>query len=133
MASCLYSLAFKLLAFNTIRMFRKLLCQNTCLVVQRSSFLAFFTFLLVNQNIDAQSCTHVKNHHHHMNYLTLDYSIYLTEICSNMWMLLVKGSPKKITIVFFLFLNPNCEWTHSSNSCNMCQKNLDKNSKWFHL
>jgi hypothetical protein len=26
-------------------------------------------------------------------------------------MLLVKGSPKKITLSFSLFLNPSCEWT----------------------
>jgi hypothetical protein len=25
--------------------------------------------LLVNQNIDVQLCTHVKNHNHHINYL----------------------------------------------------------------
>jgi len=35
--------------------------------------LAFFAFLLVNQDIHPQLCTHVKNHHHCMKYLILDY------------------------------------------------------------
>jgi hypothetical protein len=35
--------------------------------------LAFLEFLLVNQDIHAQLCTHVKNQHHYMNYLIFDY------------------------------------------------------------
>jgi len=38
--------------------------------------LTFFVFFLVNQNIHAQICTHVKSHHHHMNYVILDHSIF---------------------------------------------------------
>jgi hypothetical protein len=34
----------------------------------------FFTFLAINQSIDTQLCMHVKNHHHHKNYLKLNYS-----------------------------------------------------------
>jgi hypothetical protein len=39
--------------------------------------LRFSTFLAMNQNyIQTQLCMHVENHHHHMNYLKLDYSIF---------------------------------------------------------
>jgi hypothetical protein len=30
--------------------------------------------MVINQNIDTQLYMHVKNHHHHMNYLKLDWS-----------------------------------------------------------
>jgi hypothetical protein len=46
----------------------------SCLVKLIFGFLAFF---VINQNIDTQFCRHVKNHHHHMNYLKLDFSICL--------------------------------------------------------
>jgi hypothetical protein len=36
---------------------------------------------VINQNIHTQLCMNVKTHHHHMNYLKLDYSIFLTYIC----------------------------------------------------
>jgi hypothetical protein len=36
--------------------------------------LGFFVFLAINKNID----THVKNHHCHMNYFKLHYSIIFT-------------------------------------------------------
>jgi len=46
--------------------------------------LTFSKFFLVNQIINAQLCIHVKNHHHHMNYLIyiLDLFIYFTQTCS---------------------------------------------------
>jgi hypothetical protein len=41
--------------------------------------LGFFTFLAINQNyIQTQLCMHVESHHHHMNYLKLNYSIFYT-------------------------------------------------------
>jgi len=36
-----------------------------------------YVFLVINQNIHAQLCMNVKTHHHHMNYLKLDYLIFL--------------------------------------------------------
>jgi hypothetical protein len=36
----------------------------------------FFKILAINQNIDTQLYMFVKNHHHHMNYFKLDYSIF---------------------------------------------------------
>jgi hypothetical protein len=41
-------------------------------------FLGFFAFLTINQNIHTQLCMNVKTHHRHMNYLKLNYSIFLT-------------------------------------------------------
>ncbi len=35
---------------------------------------AFYAFLDLNQGLNAHKCTHEKNHHHHMNYFSLDYS-----------------------------------------------------------
>jgi hypothetical protein len=32
--------------------------------------------MAMNQNIDTQLCTHMKNHHHNMNYFEMDYSIF---------------------------------------------------------
>jgi hypothetical protein len=55
--------------------------RNTLQKNMFSSFqpiLTFFVFLLVNQNIDTQLCTHVKIHHHHMKYVILDHSIFFT-------------------------------------------------------
>jgi len=52
--------------------------KKLCLVDILNPILAFFVFMLVKENIFAQLCTHVKNHHHHMNYLMLDYSNFLT-------------------------------------------------------
>jgi hypothetical protein len=76
------------------------------LIVQKSSFGQFFAFLLVNQNVDAQLYTHVKNHHYHMIYLILDYSIFLPQICS-MEMLFVKNSFTKVLkfLLFFITIN----------------------------
>jgi hypothetical protein len=37
-------------------------------------YLRFFTFMGVNQSLNAYQCTHDKNYHHHMNYINLDYS-----------------------------------------------------------
>jgi len=53
-------------------------------------------FLLVNQNIDAQLYTHVKNHHHNMNYLNLGDSI----------LFFIKNSLKKALEFIFIFLKP---------------------------
>jgi hypothetical protein len=46
------------------------------IIMQKNTFgcpskliLTFSKFFLVNQIIDAQLCMHVKNHHHHKNYL----------------------------------------------------------------
>jgi hypothetical protein len=40
--------------------------------------LGFYMFLAINQNIDTQLiCMNVKSHHHHMNYLKLDYSNFI--------------------------------------------------------
>jgi hypothetical protein len=36
-----------------------------------------FAFLAINQNIHIQLCMNVKTHHHHINYLKLDYLIFL--------------------------------------------------------
>jgi len=41
-------------------------------------FLGFSTFLVINQNIDAQLYMNVKTYQCHMNYCKLDYSIVLT-------------------------------------------------------
>jgi hypothetical protein len=41
-------------------------------------FWDFLGFLAINQNIDTQLSMHMKNHHCHMNYLKLDYSIFIT-------------------------------------------------------
>jgi hypothetical protein len=40
--------------------------------------LGFFAFLALNYNIHKQLYMIVKNHHERMNYLKLDYSIFLT-------------------------------------------------------
>jgi hypothetical protein len=40
--------------------------------------LGFFAFSTINQNIDTQLHMHMKDHHCHMNYLKLDYLIFLT-------------------------------------------------------
>ncbi len=45
--------------------------------------LGFPIFFVINQNIDTQLCMYVKNHHHHVNYLKLDYSICLLKFVSN--------------------------------------------------
>jgi hypothetical protein len=39
--------------------------------------LGIFVFMAINTNIHAQLCTNVKTNHHHMNYLKLDYLIFL--------------------------------------------------------
>jgi len=39
--------------------------------------LGFSTFMAINQNIDTQLCTHMKNYHHKMNYFEMEYSIFL--------------------------------------------------------
>jgi len=44
----------------------------------KKHILAFVLFIIVKQNIHAQLCTHVKNHHNRMNYCILDYSIFFT-------------------------------------------------------
>jgi hypothetical protein len=46
-------------------------------IVYINLFKHFLTFLGLNQNLDAQWCMHLKNHHYHMNYLNLDYSHFL--------------------------------------------------------
>jgi hypothetical protein len=51
--------------------------------------------MFVKQNIDAQLCTHVKNHHHHMNYIILRYSNFLNQICFKK-MVFVKRRPKNV-------------------------------------
>jgi hypothetical protein len=51
-------------------------------VQSTSTHFDFFVFFLVNQNIHAQICTHVKSHHHHMNYVILDHSIFLLKFVS---------------------------------------------------
>jgi len=33
-----------------------------------------YAFMVINQNILTQLCMNVKTHHHHMNYLKLNYS-----------------------------------------------------------
>jgi hypothetical protein len=38
----------------------------------------FYIFAPINQNIHKQLCMNVKTHHHHINCLKLDYSIFLT-------------------------------------------------------
>ncbi len=40
--------------------------------------LGFKMFLAINQNIHTQLYMNVKTHQGHMNYLKLDYSIFLT-------------------------------------------------------
>jgi hypothetical protein len=40
-------------------------------------FFDFFAFLAMNENIHTQLCMNVKTHHYHMNYLKLDYLIFL--------------------------------------------------------
>jgi hypothetical protein len=40
-------------------------------------FFEFFAFLAMNENIHTQLCMNVKTHHYHMNYLKLDYLIFL--------------------------------------------------------
>ncbi len=35
-----------------------------------------FFISILNQNIDAQLCMHVKNHHHHTNYLNFHYAFF---------------------------------------------------------
>jgi hypothetical protein len=39
---------------------------------------AFFAFLGLNQGLKTHQCTHEKNHHQHINYLSLDYSNFFT-------------------------------------------------------
>jgi hypothetical protein len=67
-------------------------------------FLGFFTLLVVNQNVDSQLCMDVKTHHLHMNYLKLDYLIFLIEFVSNK-MLFAKSNPTNILKSSF-FLEP---------------------------
>jgi cytochrome b561 len=77
----LCSMGSKCLAWGAGHMCRKKSYQKTCLVVHWNSFLEFlgiFAFLVINQNIHTQLCMNVKRHHHHMNYLTLDYSVFFT-------------------------------------------------------
>ncbi len=46
---------------------------------QLKFILGFLAFrLALNKNIHTQLCMIVKNHHEQMNYLILDYSIFLT-------------------------------------------------------
>jgi hypothetical protein len=45
-----------------------------------SNFLGIFVFMAINQKklgIFAKLCMNVKTNHHHMNYLKLDYLIFL--------------------------------------------------------
>jgi len=60
--------------------------------------LGFSMFLIINQNIHTQLCMNVKTHHHHMNYLKLNYSIFLTWIFSIKCLLL-----KFVSSVWVLF------------------------------
>jgi len=36
----------------------------------------FYTFMGLNQGLNALKCTHEKNPHHHMNYLSLGYYFF---------------------------------------------------------
>jgi hypothetical protein len=42
------------------------------------NFFEIFCISNYNKNIHTQLCINVKTHHHHTNYLKLDYSIFLT-------------------------------------------------------
>jgi hypothetical protein len=80
LANVFVSIRFKISSFRCTSHMQEIIMWKACLVDFKSPFLHFLCFLLQNQNIHAQLCTHVKNHHHHMNYLILDYSIFLTKI-----------------------------------------------------
>jgi hypothetical protein len=41
-------------------------------------FKTFYEFLVLNQSINAQQCTHVENHHQHKNYFNLNPSHFFT-------------------------------------------------------
>ncbi len=68
---------FKMSSFRCRSHVQEIIFPRNMLVVQRNSFLDFFGIFCVygyKQNIN----THVKNHHFHMNYFKLHYSIILT-------------------------------------------------------
>jgi hypothetical protein len=62
----------------------------------------FGVFLAINKNIHTQLCMNVKTHHHHINYLKLDYSIFSLKFVSS------KVIPQKFCSPFFSW-NPNYE------------------------
>jgi hypothetical protein len=61
----------------------KILSKNmfSCLLKLIFGISKKFVFFAINQNIHIQLCMNVKTHHHHINYLKLDYLIFLIQIC----------------------------------------------------
>ncbi len=71
---CSYSLGFEFVAPIANHMCKKYSCKISCQIFHRSLFKHFLHQIALH---DTQFI-HVKNHHHHMHYLNLDYSFFLT-------------------------------------------------------
>jgi hypothetical protein len=76
---CLYSLGLKFVDPSASHMCRKSPCkQNIINLSIEVYFKTFSEFLVLNQNIHAQQCTHVENLHQNKNYFNLDSSHFFT-------------------------------------------------------
>ncbi len=74
LVSFLYSLGLKFIAQTANHM--NFIMQTKILSCLHRFIWIFSVVLVLNQNINAQIHMHVKNHHRHVNYFTLNYSIY---------------------------------------------------------
>jgi hypothetical protein len=74
---------FKMFSYRCRSHVHEIILSKKHIWLSIETHLRFFTFLVTNQEIDMQLCTHVKNHHHHMNYLKLTIQFFSFKFISN--------------------------------------------------